>query len=127
MIDITEAPIDHASVTERVRSNRAGAVCMFLGTVREITGTRRTVALAYEAYAEMALKKMAELESEARHRWPVTGVAGLRPSRPPYINLSAAPCRRRGSSAGPVLGAPEHDPWRFDAARQRCPQFGRRA
>jgi molybdopterin synthase catalytic subunit len=75
MIEITESPIDHAAVTERVRSNRAGAVCAFLGTVREITGDRRTVALSYEAYPEMALKKLAELESEARRRWPIIELA----------------------------------------------------
>jgi molybdopterin synthase catalytic subunit len=75
MIEITESPIDHAAVTERVRSNRAGAVCTFLGTVREITGGRRTVALSYEAYPEMALKKMAELVDEARRRWPIIEAA----------------------------------------------------
>lgn len=75
MIDITESPIDHAAVTESVRSNLAGAVCTFLGTVREITGDKRTVALSYEAYREMALKQLAELESEARGRWPVIELA----------------------------------------------------
>lgn len=75
MIEITESAIDHAAVTDRVRSNRAGAVCTFLGTVREITGDRRTVALSYEAYPEMALKKLAELEAEARRRWPVIELA----------------------------------------------------
>lgn len=75
MIDITESPIDPAAVTESVRSNLAGAVCTFLGTVREITGDKRTVALSYEAYREMALKQLAELESEARGRWPVIELA----------------------------------------------------
>jgi molybdopterin synthase catalytic subunit len=75
MIEITAEPIDHAAVTERVRSPLAGAVCTFLGTVREITGDRRTVALTYEAYPEMAKKKMAELEEEARRRWPVIELA----------------------------------------------------
>ncbi len=75
MIEITAQPIDHAAVTESVRSHRAGAVCTFLGTVRELTGDRRTVALAYEAYEEMALKKLAELEEEARSRWPVIELA----------------------------------------------------
>jgi molybdopterin synthase catalytic subunit len=75
MIEITASPIDHAAVTDRVRSSLAGAVCTFLGTVRELTGERRTVALAYEAYPEMALKKMAELEDEARRRWPIIEVA----------------------------------------------------
>jgi molybdopterin synthase catalytic subunit len=75
MIKITDAPIDHAALTEQVRSNSAGAVCTFLGTVREMTGDRRTSSLDYEAYPEMALKKMAELEAEARSRWPVIDLA----------------------------------------------------
>lgn len=75
MIEITESPIDHAAIAESVRSNRAGAVCLFLGTVREFTGSRRTVALSYEAYPEMAIKKMAELEAEVRRRWPVVELA----------------------------------------------------
>ena len=75
MIEITDSPIDHAALTDKVRSNLAGAVCTFLGTVREMTGDRRTVALDYEAYPEMAIKKMAELEAEARLRWPVIDAA----------------------------------------------------
>jgi molybdopterin synthase catalytic subunit len=75
MIEITEAPIDHAALTDRVRSNRAGAVCTFLGTVREMTGDRRTASLDYEAYPEMAYQKLAELEAEARRRWPIIEAA----------------------------------------------------
>ena len=75
MIEITHAPIDHAALTERVRSNLAGAVCTFLGTVREMIGDRRTASLDYEAYPEMALAKMAELEDEARRRWPIQDAA----------------------------------------------------
>jgi len=75
MIEITEAPIDHAALTDRVRSNLAGAVCTFLGTVREMTGERRTASLEYEAYPEMAAKKLAELEAEARARWPILDAA----------------------------------------------------
>jgi molybdopterin synthase catalytic subunit len=75
MIAITETPIDHAALTERVRSNQAGAVCTFLGTVREMTGDRQTVLLEYEAYPEMASGKMAELEDQARARWPIVDVA----------------------------------------------------
>ena len=75
MIKITTESIDHSALTDLVRSPMAGAVCLFLGTVREFTGDRRTVALAYESYPEMALKKMAELEDEARRRWPVIELA----------------------------------------------------
>jgi molybdopterin synthase catalytic subunit len=75
MIEITSSPIDHAALTERVRANHAGAVCTFLGTVRDLTGDRKTLALRYEAYPEMALKKLAELEAEARARWPIIELA----------------------------------------------------
>lgn len=75
MVEITEAPLDHAALTESVRRANAGAVCTFLGTVREMTGERRTVHLEYEAYPEMAAKQLADLEAEARRRWPVLEVA----------------------------------------------------
>jgi molybdopterin synthase catalytic subunit len=75
MIELTEHPIDHAALTERVRSHQSGAVCSFLGTVREMTGDRRTASLDYEAYPEMALKSMADLEAQARARWPIQDLA----------------------------------------------------
>jgi molybdopterin synthase catalytic subunit len=75
MIEITPSPIDHAALTDRVRSNLSGAVCTFLGTVREMTGDRRTASLEYEAYPGMALAKMADLEAEARRRWPILDAA----------------------------------------------------
>jgi molybdopterin synthase catalytic subunit len=71
MITLTQEPIDYHALTEQVRRNDCGAVVTFLGTVRELTDGRRTVALDYEAYAEMAEKKMAEIEVETRRRWPV--------------------------------------------------------
>lgn len=71
MIEIVETTIDHHTLVERVRSRAAGAVCSFLGTTREMTGVRRTKSLEYEAYRSMALKKMAEIDAEARRRWPI--------------------------------------------------------
>jgi molybdopterin synthase catalytic subunit len=75
MTEITADPIDHAALTDRVRRTDAGAVCTFLGTVRELTGDRRTSSLDYEAYPAMAGAKLAELEAEARRRWPVLDAA----------------------------------------------------
>jgi molybdopterin synthase catalytic subunit len=74
MISLTESPIDYHALTESVRSPQAGAVVLFLGTVREHTHGRRTIALDYEAYPQMAEAKLAELESAARSRWPVIDV-----------------------------------------------------
>jgi molybdopterin synthase catalytic subunit len=71
MIDLTEKPIDTAALVDGVRHAAAGAVVLFLGTTREFTAGRQTVALDYEAYREMAERQLADLESEARRRWPV--------------------------------------------------------
>jgi molybdopterin synthase catalytic subunit len=71
MIQLTQAVIDHAALTEQVRRTQCGAVVSFLGTVRDLTNDRRTVALDYEAYPGMAEKKMAEIERATRERWPV--------------------------------------------------------
>lgn len=74
MVLLTNDSIDYAVLTEQVRSAAAGAVVLFLGTVREMTAGRQTLALDYEAYPEMARAKMAELEVVARQRWPVVEV-----------------------------------------------------
>jgi len=71
MIELTEETIDTSAVVNRVRHAEAGAVVLFLGTTRELTGGHQTVALDYEAYREMAERQLAELEAEARRRWPV--------------------------------------------------------
>jgi molybdopterin synthase catalytic subunit len=71
MIQITTEPIDAATLVDEARSPAAGAVVLFLGTTRELTGGRRTVTLEYEAYGPMAERKLAELEAEARRRWPL--------------------------------------------------------
>ena len=71
MVELTNHVIDANDVLRRVASHQAGAVVLFLGTTREFTGERRTVALNYECYPEMATKKLAELEAEARRRWPI--------------------------------------------------------
>jgi molybdopterin synthase catalytic subunit len=75
MIRLTADPIDYAQLTESVRSTDSGAVVLFLGTVREMTDGRRTVALDYEAYSPMAEDKLNELEAQARARWPIGKVA----------------------------------------------------
>jgi molybdopterin synthase catalytic subunit len=71
MIRLTRNPIDYHALTEQVRRNDCGAVVVFLGTVRDLTGNCVTVALDYEAYPAMAEKKMAEIEADTRGRWPV--------------------------------------------------------
>jgi molybdopterin synthase catalytic subunit len=71
MIQLTDHPIDTAALADCARHPEAGAIVLFLGTTRELTAGRQTVALSYEAYEEMAERRLTELETEARRRWPV--------------------------------------------------------
>ncbi len=75
MIELTHEPIDPGRVIESVRSHQAGAICLFLGTVREFTGERQTRSLAYEAYTAMAEARLTDLEAEARARWPIVALS----------------------------------------------------
>ena len=70
-----EQPIDTEVLLRQVGSPQAGAVVLFLGTAREFTRGRQTASLDYECYPEMARKKLAELELEAKARWSLTGCA----------------------------------------------------
>ena len=75
MVRLTREPIDFASLTQSVRSPHCGAVVLFLGTVRDVTGDEVTEFLDYEAYPPMAEKKMAAIEADVRGRWIVGEVA----------------------------------------------------
>ena len=71
MIQLVRAAIDPGALLARVANNNAGAVVLFLGNTREMTGDRQTASLDYECYPAMAEKKIAQLEGVARGRWPL--------------------------------------------------------
>lgn len=54
MIAVVERAIDAREVVAAVAGPDAGAISVFLGTVREATGARRVLFLEYEAYVPMA-------------------------------------------------------------------------
>jgi molybdopterin synthase catalytic subunit len=59
----------------RVRHPHAGAVVLFLGTVRDNAAGPRVLHLDYEAYERMAAAEMQRIAREVTERWPVVGVA----------------------------------------------------
>jgi len=69
MVRLTHEPIDVAALTPAAAED--GAVCLFLGVVRNENGGRPVRHLEYEAYEEMAQPLMDEIATEARRRWPV--------------------------------------------------------
>jgi molybdopterin synthase catalytic subunit len=73
---IVDGPIDANDVMRRVEDPGNGAICVFYGVVRDhaLSG-KATRYLDYEAYAEMAETKMAEIADEIRQRWGIQHVA----------------------------------------------------
>ncbi len=72
MIEIQRTRIDVDSVVNSVRRDDAGAIVVFLGTVRLDSGMR---ALDYEVYKPMALRTMADLVERAREKFGVLEVS----------------------------------------------------
>ncbi len=53
-------------------SHRIGGVASFIGLVRDLTGDGQPVsAMTLEHYPGMTERKLAEIEAEARRRWPI--------------------------------------------------------
>jgi molybdopterin synthase catalytic subunit len=75
MIRLTHEVIDYQMLTESVRRPGCGGVVLFLGTVRDLTGEQVTTALDYEAYPQMAEKKLAQVETETRAKWSIGDIA----------------------------------------------------
>lgn len=75
MIEITHDPLDPEQITHQVRRDGNGAVVTFLGTTRDNFEGRRVLKLDYEAYEEMALKKMREIRQEICAEFGITDIA----------------------------------------------------
>lgn len=75
MIRLTRDAIDYGRLTESVRRDHCGAVVLFLGTVRDLTGEQVTVSLDYDAYPGMAEKILIAIEVDVRGRWPIGDIA----------------------------------------------------
>lgn len=70
-------PLDPGPLVESVRRDESGAVALFYGVVRNENLGRNVLYLEYDAYPEMAVKKMREVAAEVRDKYPVTGVGIL--------------------------------------------------
>lgn len=77
MFEITQAPLDPAPLVAAVRRDESGAIALFYGVVRNENMGRAVQYLEYDAYPEMAIKKMREVADEVRARFPVTGIGVL--------------------------------------------------
>ncbi|MBX5490183.1 MAG: molybdenum cofactor biosynthesis protein MoaE [Chloroflexi bacterium] len=75
MFEITREVLTAEQVAEAVRAPDCGGVVTFLGTVRSPSRGRTVLYLEYEAYPEMAVRKMQQIADEIHERWGITRVA----------------------------------------------------
>ena len=105
MIKITEKPIDIQKVIDTASSLGAGAVNVFIGTVRNNAHGKNVLWLEYEAYESMAVSEIRKIIEEASHRWPLLGwavshrVGTLKPGEVSVAVAVSAPHRQQSFEA----------------------------
>jgi molybdopterin synthase catalytic subunit len=72
LVRLVREPIDVAALAGAAPAD--GAVCLFVGVVRNENRGQPVLRLEYEAYEEMALPLMQEIAAEARRLFPATDV-----------------------------------------------------
>ncbi len=75
MIELTDQQLDPEKFTAAVRRNTNGAVVTFLGTTRDNFEGKRVLTLEYEAFDEMALKKLEEVCQELAAEFGLDDIA----------------------------------------------------
>ena len=75
MIKITDKSIDVDEAIRVASALGAGAVNVFIGTVRDTALNKKVVWLEYEAYESMAVAETRKIVEEAAARWELMGWA----------------------------------------------------
>ncbi len=75
MIELTSNTLDPEKTTAKVRRDTNGAVVTFLGTTRDNFEGKAVLTLEYEAFDEMALKKLEEVRQELMAEFGLEQVA----------------------------------------------------
>lgn len=116
--EVTEEPLNPQRLLAKVAHPASGAAVLFTGTVREITGDRRTLRLEYEAYPEMAVREMQRIIEEAGRLWPGVRLAmahrvgRLEPMEASVMVAASAPHRPEAFAAARFA---------IDALKERAP------
>ena len=75
MIEVTYEPLDPEAVTRKVVKDTNGAVVTFLGTTRDNFEGKRVITLEYEAFEEMAVKKLEEIRQGLMAEFQIEDIA----------------------------------------------------
>ena len=75
MIQLSQNKIDINKVIQEVASDQAGAIDVFIGTVRNQTKNKKVMRLEFEAYESMAIKELQRIQDRAFEKWPILKIA----------------------------------------------------
>ncbi|MGH7387408.1 MAG: molybdenum cofactor biosynthesis protein MoaE [Candidatus Methylomirabilales bacterium] len=75
MFEVTDNRLSVERAVAAVTMKTCGAVATFVGVVREFSRGRQISYLEYEAYPEMAIAKMRQIEGEIREKWEIEQIA----------------------------------------------------
>lgn len=117
-IAIRDRPLDPAAALAEVERPGAGAIALFVGTVRDHSDDRAGVThLEYEAFEERVAEAIGVIVDEALARWPI--LAGVVEHRIGTVEL--------GGPAVVVAVSTAHRQEAFEAARYLIDQLKARA
>lgn len=83
MIELTTHPIDTSKIIDAATARQAGAVSVFIGTVRNQTAGKEVVKLEYEAYEPMAINEIQKVIDMAKKKMESYRVGFQPPNRHP--------------------------------------------
>ena len=75
MIEITEKPISPELVVEKVKTDSSGCVVTYVGLIRDHSRGKPVVSVEYRDPEGTAEKRLQEIASETRRKWPVQDLA----------------------------------------------------
>jgi molybdopterin synthase catalytic subunit len=75
LVRVTADRIGADEVVAFVADPGAGGTCVFLGTVRDRSSAGEVTGLSYEAWDELAARRLRELADALLGRWPLSKVA----------------------------------------------------
>lgn len=74
-IQILDKPLSIQDCVDFVTSDEAGAIDVFIGTVRNNTKGKKVVRLEFESYERMAISEMTKIAEEAFNKYPAQKIA----------------------------------------------------
>jgi molybdopterin synthase catalytic subunit len=77
LVRVTEEPLDPGEALRFVAHPGAGGTCLFLGTVRDRSDGAEVTELRYEAWEELAARRLEEIGEELFGKWPLRRAALL--------------------------------------------------